>query len=102
MIVGSPNVNAGYRLASNKDYPEIADDFARTFKFSRRSLATSSSAPRRILWNDRKVPANERTARARTRSSTPKATVVFVAHEEQIFRDALTAQRQALAKDKAH
>jgi metallo-beta-lactamase class B len=32
VIIGSPNVNAGYRLADNKDYPEIADDFARTFE----------------------------------------------------------------------
>src|SRR5437588_9604562 len=32
VIVGSPNVNPGYRLANNPDYPEIADDFARTFR----------------------------------------------------------------------
>ncbi|HEV8544364.1 MAG TPA: subclass B3 metallo-beta-lactamase [Verrucomicrobiae bacterium] len=32
VIIGSPNVNAGYRLVNNRDYPEISDDFARTFK----------------------------------------------------------------------
>jgi metallo-beta-lactamase class B len=32
VVIGSPNVNPGYRLVGNKDYPEIADDFARTFK----------------------------------------------------------------------
>jgi metallo-beta-lactamase class B len=31
VIVGSPNVNAGYRLVENKDYPEIAADFAKSF-----------------------------------------------------------------------
>jgi metallo-beta-lactamase class B len=31
VIVGSPNVNAGYRLVDNKDYPEIAADFAKSF-----------------------------------------------------------------------
>ena len=31
VVIGSPNVNQGYRLADNKDYPEIADDFAKTF-----------------------------------------------------------------------
>lgn len=31
VVIGSPNVNAGYRLVANKDYPEIADDFAKTF-----------------------------------------------------------------------
>jgi metallo-beta-lactamase class B len=35
VIVGSPNVNAGYRLVSNTKYPEIADDFARTFRVLR-------------------------------------------------------------------
>ncbi|HLJ10207.1 MAG TPA: subclass B3 metallo-beta-lactamase [Planctomycetaceae bacterium] len=32
VVIGSPNVNPGYRLVANKDYPEIADDFAKTFK----------------------------------------------------------------------
>jgi metallo-beta-lactamase class B len=32
VVVGSPNVNPGYRLVDNKDYPEIADDFAETFR----------------------------------------------------------------------
>ena len=32
VIIGSPNVNPGYQLASNRDYPEIADDFAKTFR----------------------------------------------------------------------
>lgn len=31
VVIGSPNVNPGYRLVDNKDYPEIADDFAKTF-----------------------------------------------------------------------
>jgi len=31
VVIGSPNVNPGYRLAKNADYPEIADDFAKTF-----------------------------------------------------------------------
>jgi acetyl esterase/lipase len=32
VVIGSPNVNPGYRLVDNKDYPEIAADFARTFE----------------------------------------------------------------------
>src|ERR1700689_412148 len=31
VIVGSPNVNPGYILAGNKDYPRIADDYTKTF-----------------------------------------------------------------------
>ena len=32
VIVGSPNVNPGYKLVKNAAYPSIADDFARTFE----------------------------------------------------------------------
>lgn len=32
VVIGSPNVNPGYRLVDNKDYPEIAADFAKTFE----------------------------------------------------------------------
>jgi metallo-beta-lactamase class B len=32
VIVGSPNVNPGYKLVGNAAYPQIADDYARTFK----------------------------------------------------------------------
>lgn len=32
VVIGSPNVNPGYRLVDNPDYPEIADDFAKTFQ----------------------------------------------------------------------
>jgi metallo-beta-lactamase class B len=31
VIVGSPNVNAGYRLVNNDAYPKIAEDFQKTF-----------------------------------------------------------------------
>src|SRR5439155_24453373 len=32
VIVGSPNVNAGFRLVNNAKYPRIAGDYARTFE----------------------------------------------------------------------
>jgi metallo-beta-lactamase class B len=35
VIVGSPNVNAGYRLVGNAAYPQIADDYARMFRVLR-------------------------------------------------------------------
>jgi metallo-beta-lactamase class B len=31
VIVGSPNVNAGYILVGNKNYPQIAQDYVKTF-----------------------------------------------------------------------
>lgn len=35
VIIGSPNVNAGYRLVGNARYPTIADDYERTFRVLR-------------------------------------------------------------------
>lgn len=32
VIIGSPNVNPGYQLLTNRDYPEIAEDFRKTFR----------------------------------------------------------------------
>jgi metallo-beta-lactamase class B len=32
VIVGSPNVNPGYKLVGNAAYPQIADDYARGFR----------------------------------------------------------------------
>jgi metallo-beta-lactamase class B len=32
VIVGSPNVNPGYILVNNREYPEIAADFAKAFR----------------------------------------------------------------------
>jgi metallo-beta-lactamase class B len=32
VIVGSPNVNPGYKLVNNPQYPQIAEDYERTFK----------------------------------------------------------------------
>jgi metallo-beta-lactamase class B len=31
VIIGSPNVNAGYVLVGNKNYPQIAEDYVKTF-----------------------------------------------------------------------
>ncbi len=32
VVIGSPNVNPGFRLVGNKEYPTMADDYATTFK----------------------------------------------------------------------
>ena len=32
VVVGSPNVNPGFQLVNNRDYPEIAEHFSQTFK----------------------------------------------------------------------
>ena len=32
VIVGSPNINPGYRLVNNTEYPQIADEYRKTFR----------------------------------------------------------------------
>ena len=32
VIIGSPNVNPGYRLVNNAAYPQIAEDYEKTFR----------------------------------------------------------------------
>jgi len=32
VVIGSPNVNPGYQLVNNAEYPKIAEDFAQTFR----------------------------------------------------------------------
>lgn len=32
VVIGSPNVNGGYQLVNDKDYPDLAADFAKTFE----------------------------------------------------------------------
>ena len=36
VIIGSPNVNAGYVLVGNKNYPQIAQDYVKTFTVLKR------------------------------------------------------------------
>ena len=44
VIIGSPNVNPGYILVSNKDIPRIADDYEKSFNVLLNFQSTSSSA----------------------------------------------------------
>jgi metallo-beta-lactamase class B len=32
VIIGSPNVNAGFKLVNNKEYPQIAADYEKMFR----------------------------------------------------------------------
>jgi hypothetical protein len=50
VIVGSPNVNPGYKLVDNKTYPEIAADYAQGFRGAQvPALRHLSRRARRLL-----------------------------------------------------
>lgn len=92
VVIGSPNVNPGFRLVDNKDYPEIADDFARTFQ-------VLGSMPCDVFLGAHggyygMVAKYER---ARTGAETnpfvdPKGYRAFVSQKERAFRKVLAEQ----------
>jgi metallo-beta-lactamase class B len=93
VVIGSPNVNPGYRLVGNEDYPEIADDFARTF-------AILKALPCDVFLGAHggyygMVSKYERTKqRAGTNPFLdPEGYRAYVAQKEEAFRAALAAQR---------
>ncbi len=60
VIVGSPNVNPGYKLVGNKAYPQIAADYKRGFAVLKRAaLRHLSRRARRLFRPDGKIRALE-------------------------------------------
>jgi metallo-beta-lactamase class B len=94
VIVGSPNVNSGYRLVDNPLYPQIADDYERTFRVLK-------SLPADIFLGAHGDYFNLETKFAQRKDNTPTAFVdpdgyrKYVAEREQAFRTELAKQRGA-------
>ncbi len=55
VVIGSPNINPGYRIVGNKDYPEIAADFAKTFQTLKSLPCDVFLGAWRLLRHDREV-----------------------------------------------
>ena len=72
VVIGSPNVNPGYQLVGNKDYPQIADDFARTFAVLKKLPCDIFLARMAIITTCSESTGDSKTG-ARTRLSMPKA-----------------------------
>ena len=60
VIVGSPNVNPGYKLVDNAAYPQIAEDYERMWRVLK-SLPCDIflGCPWQLLRTRRKIPASE-------------------------------------------
>jgi metallo-beta-lactamase class B len=93
VVIGSPNVNPGYRLVGNKDYPEIADDFAETFRVLK-------SLPCDVFLGAHggyygMVEKYEKVKRGAVGNpfADPEGYRAYVALKEKAFREALAAQR---------
>jgi metallo-beta-lactamase class B len=97
VIIGSPNVNPGYRLVNNSAYPQIAADYEKTFRVLR-SLSCD------IFLGAHGNYFDLETKYARLKESGPAAFVdpegykKYVADKEQAFKAELAKQRAALPR----
>jgi metallo-beta-lactamase class B len=94
VIVGSPNVNPGYRLVGNTRYPQIAQDYERTFQVLK-SLPCDIflGAHGSYYGMERKF------ARMKTGGSNPwidpEGYKIYVSDREEAFRAELKKQSEA-------
>jgi len=99
VVIGSPNVNPGYRLVDNKEYPQISADFARTF-------AILSGLPCDIFLGAHggyygMIEKYERLKQGSKENPfvAPDAYRAYVAQKDKAFRKNLTAQQAAAEQD---
>jgi metallo-beta-lactamase class B len=101
VVIGSPNVNPGFQLVDNKWYPEIADDFAKTFE-----VLTKLHCDVFLGAHGGYYGMIEKYERARKGPEAnpfvdPEGYRAFVAQKEKAFRDTLAKQRQTKATNPA-
>jgi metallo-beta-lactamase class B len=92
VIVGSPNVNPGYKLVSNPTYPRIAEDFARTFQVLK-SLPCDYFLGAHGSYFDLETKYAQMKAGVSTAFIDPAGYKNFVTEKERAFRRELTKQK---------
>jgi len=94
VIVGSPNVNPGYKLIGNTEYPQIAEDYEKMFKVLR-SLPCDFFLGAHGSYFDMEAKYGRLKAGVATAFVDPDGYKKFVAEKDQVFRTELTKQRAA-------
>jgi len=94
VIIGSPNVNPGYQLVNNKLYPEIAQDFARTFEVLK-SLSCDYFLGAHGSYYDLESKYARQKAGVSNAFIDPEGYKQYVAEREQAFRRELAKQKAA-------
>ena len=94
VIVGSPNVNDGYKLVSNAKYPNIAADYERMFKVLK-SLPCDIFLGAHGSYFDMESKYARYKERGTGAFVDPEGYKRFVASKEQEFRTELQKQRSA-------
>ena len=97
VIVGSPNVNPGYKLVNNARYPEIADDYARGFRVLK-SLPCDVFLGAHGSYYDMEAKHAKLNAGGANPYLDPEGYKNYVAEREQAFLAELQKQTAAAKK----
>jgi metallo-beta-lactamase class B len=95
VIVGSPNVNEGYKLVGNSSYPGIASDYERTFQVLK-SLPVDIFLGAHGDYFDLKTKYARWKEGAVTPFIDPAGYRAYVTDREEAFRTELAKQKSAL------
>jgi metallo-beta-lactamase class B len=99
VVIGSPNVNPGYRLVENKDYPEIADDFAKTFKVLKALPCDVFLGAHGGYYGMVEKHARAAKDSPANTFTDPEGYRAYVAQKEKAFRSTLAEQQAARTRD---
>jgi metallo-beta-lactamase class B len=99
VVIGSPNVNPGFQLVNNGDYPEIADDFAKTFEVLK-SLPCDVFLGAHGGYYDMTARYDLLTTGRPNAFVNPDGFKQYVAEKEQAFRRTLAEQRRKAEVEK--
>jgi len=94
VIVGSPNVNAGYKLVDNAKYPGIATDFERTFRALRSLQCDIFLGAHGSYFNLDAKYARMKAGEANV-FVDPKGCAAYIEERERAFRTELAKQTAA-------
>src|SRR5262245_42380800 len=97
VIIGSHNVNPGYRLVNNTAYPQIASDYEMMFRVLK-SLPCDIFLVAQGNYFDLETKYARLKESALTAFVDPEGYKKYVAEKEQAFRTELAKQRAALPK----
>jgi metallo-beta-lactamase class B len=94
VIVGSPNVNPGYQLVNNSQYPEIADDFARTFRVLKALHCDIFLGAHGSYYGMEAKYTHLQAAKGTNPFVDPEGYRAYVAEREEAYRKTLAQQRK--------
>jgi metallo-beta-lactamase class B len=93
VIIGSPNVNPGYILVGNKNYPKIADDYVQTFTVLK-SLPCDLFLGAHGVYFGLKAKYEKRKAGDANAFIDPEGYKAYVAERDDTFRKEWERQKQ--------